>query len=96
MTTEEATSVFAPGVRLLTIGMVLIVTLVAFESMAVATVMPLVEDDLASGRLVAPIATAVRTSGAYYLAYPPNRPRPPRLAAFEDWIVAAAQRVAEG
>ncbi len=56
----------------------------------------LVEDDLASGRLVAPIATAVRTSGAYYLAYPPNRPRPPRLAAFEDWIVAAAQRVAEG
>jgi MFS family permease len=39
-------SVFAPGVRLLTTGMVLIVTLVAFESMAVATVMPLVEDDL--------------------------------------------------
>jgi MFS family permease len=46
MTTEEAASVFAPGVRLLTIGMVLIVTLVAFESMAVATVMPLVEVDL--------------------------------------------------
>jgi len=39
-------SVFAPGVRLLTTGMVLIVTLVAFESMAVATVMPLVEEDL--------------------------------------------------
>ena len=39
-------SVFAPGVRRLTIGMVLIVTLVAFESMAVATVMPLVERDL--------------------------------------------------
>lgn len=37
---------FAPGVRLLTIGMVLIVTLVAFESMAVATIMPLVEEDL--------------------------------------------------
>jgi MFS family permease len=46
MTTEGAISVFAPGVRLLTIGMVLIVTLVAFESMAVATVMPLVEVDL--------------------------------------------------
>ncbi|CAB4323115.1 MAG: MFS transporter [Actinobacteria bacterium] len=45
-TTGDSTSVFAPGVRLLTIGLVSIVTLVAFESMAVATVMPLVEDDL--------------------------------------------------
>ena len=43
---SDSTSVFAPGVRLLTIGMVLIVTLVAFESMAVATIMPLVEEDL--------------------------------------------------
>ncbi len=46
LTSESSASVFAPGVRLLTIGMVLIVTLVAFESMAVATVMPLVEEDL--------------------------------------------------
>ena len=38
--------VFAPGRRLLTSGLVLIVTLVAFESMSVATVMPLVETDL--------------------------------------------------
>ena len=38
--------VFEPGRRLLTAGLVLIVTFVAFESMAVATVMPLVEDDL--------------------------------------------------
>lgn len=38
--------VFAPGRRLLTSGLVLIVTLVAFESMSVATVMPLVEADL--------------------------------------------------
>lgn len=37
---------FAPGRRLLTSGLVLIVTLVAFESLAVATIMPLVEDDL--------------------------------------------------
>lgn len=40
------TGVFAPGRRLLTSGLVLIVTLVAFESMSVATVMPLVESDL--------------------------------------------------
>jgi len=38
--------VFGPGRRLLTTGLVLIVTLVAFESMSVATVMPLVEEDL--------------------------------------------------
>jgi len=56
----------------------------------------LVEDDLASGRLVAPLAIPVRTSGAYYLAYPPNRPRSARVAAFEDWIVMAAQRVGDG
>ena len=38
--------VFAPGRRLLTAGLILIVTLVAFESMSVATVMPSVEADL--------------------------------------------------
>jgi LysR family glycine cleavage system transcriptional activator len=53
----------------------------------------LVEDDLASGRLATPFATAVRTAGAYYLAYPPDRPRSARVAAFEDWIVLAAQGV---
>ncbi len=56
----------------------------------------LVEDDLKSGRLVNPIPVSVRTSGAYYLAYPPNRPRSGRVAAFEDWIVAQAQGVREG
>jgi len=38
--------VFSPDRRLLTSGLVLIVTLVAFESMSVATVMPVVEADL--------------------------------------------------
>ncbi len=38
--------VFAPGQRMLTSGLVLIVTLVAFESLAISTVMPLVEEDL--------------------------------------------------
>ena len=56
----------------------------------------LVEDDLASGRLVAPIAKPVRTPGAYYLVYPPNRPRSTRVAAFEDWIVTAAEGVRDG
>lgn len=43
---KRRSGVFAPDRRLLTSGLVLIVTLVAFESMSVATVMPLVESDL--------------------------------------------------
>ncbi len=38
--------VWSPGLRLLTVGLVLLVTLVAAEALAVATVMPQVEDDL--------------------------------------------------
>jgi len=38
--------VWAPGRRLLTAGLVLTITLAAFESLAIATVMPVVEDDL--------------------------------------------------
>ncbi len=44
--TGTKSGVFAPGTRLLTSGLVMIVTLVAFEALAVATVMPLVENDL--------------------------------------------------
>ncbi len=38
--------VFGPGQRILTVGLILIVTLVASEALAIATVMPLVERDL--------------------------------------------------
>ncbi|HEU5152845.1 MAG TPA: MFS transporter [Iamia sp.] len=38
--------VWAPGRRRLTTGLVLTITLVAFESLAIATVMPTVEDDI--------------------------------------------------
>ena len=41
-----ATSVWSPGLRRLTAGLVLTVTLVAFESLAISTVMPVVSDDL--------------------------------------------------
>src|SRR4051795_2148399 len=37
---------FAPGRRRLTVGLVLTITLVAFESLAIATVMPAVQEDL--------------------------------------------------
>ena len=55
----------------------------------------LVDDDLRSKRLVAPIPLPVRTSGAYYLAYPPLRPRSDRVAAFENWIVSEAQAISD-
>jgi MFS family permease len=38
--------VWAPGQRVLTVGIVLTITMVAFEALAIATVMPLVERDL--------------------------------------------------
>jgi len=38
--------VWAPGRRRLTVALVLTITLVAFESLAIATVMPVVADDL--------------------------------------------------
>jgi MFS family permease len=44
--TQQPISVFAPERRRLTIGLMLTVTAVAFESLAVSTVMPKVEDDL--------------------------------------------------
>jgi hypothetical protein len=37
----------------------------------------------------------VRTEGAYYLAFPPHRAPPPRLAAFEAWIVGEARGVSD-
>jgi MFS family permease len=43
---DHIEGVWAPRWRRVTVGMVLTVTLVAFESMAIATVMPVVADDL--------------------------------------------------
>ena len=47
----------------------------------------LVVDDLRTGRLVAPFALRVATSGAYYLASRADRPKSARIQAFEDWIM---------
>src|SRR5688572_33301705 len=43
---SPAAGVWAPGRRRLTLGLVLTITLVAFESLAISTVMPVVADDL--------------------------------------------------
>lgn len=55
----------------------------------------LVQDDLRAGRLVTPISLAVRTSGAYYLAYSPYRRKTDRLIAFDEWLTAEAQAVGD-
>src|SRR5215475_14587076 len=47
----QARGVWAPGVRLLTAGLVMNVTLVAFESLSVATVLPVVSHQLGDLRL---------------------------------------------
>ena len=46
-----------------------------------------VEDDLATGRLIAPLALRLTTQGAYYLVYAADRPKTARVAAFEDWVL---------
>src|SRR5262245_16165727 len=52
-----------------------------------------VEDDLRTGRLVAPFALRVRSGGAYCLAFHPGGPKPARVQAFEDWIAKEAADV---
>lgn len=46
-----------------------------------------VEDDLRTGRLLAPLALRVQTDNAYYLAYPKGGQDSPLIKAFEAWIV---------
>jgi LysR family glycine cleavage system transcriptional activator len=49
-----------------------------------------VEDDLRTGRLVAPLALHVSTPRAYFLASHPNRLQAERVLAFEEWILKEA------
>lgn len=52
-----------------------------------------VEDDLASGRLAAPLPHCAETGNAYYLASSANRVPSAKVAAFESWIGAQAATV---
>lgn len=49
-----------------------------------------VEDDLKSGRLVAPFPLRVETEWAYCLGFHPERLKSARVQAFSDWILAEA------
>ncbi|PTM43403.1 transcriptional regulator GcvA [Bosea sp. 124] len=50
-----------------------------------------VEDDLKSGRLVAPFPLRARTEWAYCLGFHPERQKSARVQAFADWILAEAE-----
>ena len=49
-----------------------------------------VQDELRSGRLVAPLDYRAATSSAYYLAYRPSKRVMPLVQLFEPWIVEQA------
>ena len=50
----------------------------------------LVDDDLKSGKLVAPFGLQVSTAGAYYLASSMAVAKSPQLMAFEAWLIDEA------
>ncbi len=52
----------------------------------------LVEDHLASGRLVRPFDCSVRSRYTYYLVYPEAKRQLPEIQAFRRWILSEARR----
>ncbi|KDR41919.1 transcriptional regulator [Caballeronia glathei] len=57
----------------------------------VIAVRALIEDDLRTGRLVAPFDLQVSTPGGYYLACSQVSSKSPQLVAFEEWLVKEAE-----
>ena len=53
---------------------------------------PLVDDDLAAGRLVRPFGGAVDSSFGFWFVCRKDRAAEPKIAAFRDWVMAEAHR----
>jgi LysR family transcriptional regulator, glycine cleavage system transcriptional activator len=53
-----------------------------------------VQDDIAKGRLVVPFKIALPADAGFYLVSPDGRREAPKLAAFRQWVVGAAQNKA--
>jgi DNA-binding transcriptional LysR family regulator len=68
------------------------ITQAALHGLGVA-LMPdyLVEQDVATGRLIALAETPSETRGAYYLVWPESKARAPALIKFRDWLAGQAQ-----
>jgi len=47
--------------------------------------------DIAAGRLVQPFETSIAASAGVWLAYPTERRRSPKIAAFRDWLMAGVE-----
>jgi LysR family glycine cleavage system transcriptional activator len=63
----------------------------AMQGLGVALIPPLmIEDELASGRLVAPVAHRYVSEKAYYLIYPEHKAEGAPLAQFRAWLVREA------
>jgi MFS family permease len=65
--------VMSPGLRALTVGLVLTVTLVAFEALAVATALPAAEDDLGDVQLYGWVFSAFLLAGLIGIAFAGDR-----------------------
>ncbi len=52
---------------------------------------PYVDDELRSGRLVAPFPLTVPMGRSWYLYYPPGREREASFATFAQWLIEAAK-----
>jgi LysR family transcriptional regulator, glycine cleavage system transcriptional activator len=67
----------------------------AVDALGVALAsMPMVEADIAAGRLVCPIAAPELRADDYELVIRDDRARDPAVAAFRNWILAAARESA--
>lgn len=63
------------------------ITQAALHGLGVALVPDyLVEQDLATGRLIAPCGPAIESPGAYYLAWPDSKSADRALGLFRDWL----------
>ena len=52
----------------------------------------LISDELRSGALVRPFQQSLPTDLAYYIVYPPEHLKRPKVRAFRDWLHAEASR----
>lgn len=68
------------------------ITQAALHGLGVA-LMPayLVEQEIATGRLVAVCGAATEAKGAYWLVWPQTRARDPSLTAFREWLAGQAE-----
>jgi LysR family glycine cleavage system transcriptional activator len=76
----------------LTFDMTLMTLQAAIDGMGVAMGRTTyVQDDIAKGRLVVPFRIALPADAGFYLVSPDGRREGAKLAAFRQWVIAAAQ-----